>query len=239
MTVRRITTPPLLVLLLLAFVSAAGAGVSDALRAPTEPLPLEAVRTPVVEGLSAFQLRLGATPEEIEARLGGERLGFVAAGPDRYLHLALQDGAQRPSACPAGLDVLDGDLYFLGGRSLIEASLFVSAPAGSRGAIDTMIAELGEPDFEVLLPGSLGLSIGWRSKQSYVLAFFTDLPVFRLNAFQPNPDDLLAGSSLVLFEALDHFADRVAAGVPAREAERDLRDVVAWVDMAREKLQPH
>ena len=53
-----------------------------------------------------------------------------------------------------------------------------------------------------------------------------------------DPQDLLAGTEIVLFEGLRDYSERLARGVPARDLAQDLMKLVTWVAVARGNLEP-
>ena len=193
------------------------------------------------ELLAPFALSLGASPERTGREPLPRRGRYLSAGNDSYLHVALRpESAMRHDVLPApeGLSVVDADLYFADGERLTEASLLVMTRIGRKNAIDRLVAHLGPPEFETNLPGNRDFAIGWRRGEGYLLASFTDLPLFKINAFEDRPDDLLAGSSIVLYEGLSIYASRVASGEAPAVCAEELREIVDWVGMARETLRP-
>lgn len=191
-----------------------------------------------VDALSPFSLSLALTPEEVVRRLGSRPYEILGERNDRYLHVSVPELPAATSALPSpeGLRVLDAHLFFAGGRTLTEASLSASCPAGKRQAIERLIGMLGEPEFETVLPGNLELALGWRLDASFLVVSFTDEEVFRINAFRNDPGDLRAGSAMVLFEGLSLYARRVQAGHPRAETEEDFLEVLGWYGVAREVL---
>lgn len=225
------------------------AGTLPMLGAPIPKAPERAIKSraqvPEEIGKSAllapFALSLGASPERMHDPLP-RRGRYLSAGDDRYLHVALRPesaSAHDVLPAPAGLSVVDADLYFADGERLTEASLLVMTRIGRKNAIDRLVAHLGPPEFETNLPGNRDLAIGWRRGEGYLLASFTDLPVFKISAFEDRPDDLLAGSSIVLYEGLSIYATRVASGEAPAICAEELREIVDWVGMARDTLRPH
>ena len=212
--------------------------------APERALDLdlpESVALPDGDLLAPFDLVLGGAPDGIEARPLSREGRYLSAGDDSYLHVALRPrSAEEYDVLPApeGLSVVDADLYYAGGERLTEASLLVMTRIGKKSAIDRLIALLGAPEFAINLPGNTDLAIGWRRGRGYLLASFTDLPIFKISAFEDRPDDLLAGSSIVLYEGLSIYATRVEAGEPPADCAAELREIVDWVGMARDTLRP-
>lgn len=191
--------------------------------------------------LSPFRLSLGASYESVREAIGLRRRGRLGARGDIYVHAALKKaGASETPLLPApeGLRVVDGDLFFHQGGSspLMEASLLVEATFTTDRAITVLKQWLGTPDFEVVLPGSMNLAVGWRTPGAYLLATFSDLKVFQLSAFCDQPSDLMAGSQIVLFEGLSQYSRQVNAGLPQAETRDRLEEVVRWVEAARQAL---
>ena len=191
--------------------------------------------------LSPFRLSLGASYEAVREVVGLRRQGRLGARGDIYVHAALEKVRESGTPllpAPEGLRVVDGDLFFhQGGKSpLMEASLLVKATFTTDRAITVLEQWLGKPDFEVVLPGSMNLAVGWRTPGAYLLATFSDLDVFQLSAFCDQPSDLLAGSQIVLFEGLSQYSRQVDAGVPPAETRDRLEEVVRWVETARKAL---
>ena len=201
------------------------------------------VREAPLDPLALFHLELGISPERTSAVARLRAPERLAAGPTRYVHYALApiQGGDTVLPAPGGITVLDGDLFFLRAghhdQRLVEASLVLESPAGREAALDLLISHLGQPRFEVVMPGALHLVIGWRTERGYVLATFDDLPVFRLSVFADAEDDLLVGSQIVLWEGLADYAERLAAGEPSGELLRRLVNLVLWVGMARDSLE--
>jgi hypothetical protein len=191
--------------------------------------------------LSPFSLSISAHAGDLREVLEAGRRQFIEAGPDRYLHVALTPprGADaRSISAPSGLRVVDADLYFADGETLKEASLLLRTTRGRKNAIEQLVAHLGSPEFEAVLPGNLDLALGWRTPRGYLVASFTDLPIVHVSAFSNDPTDLMAGSSIVLFEGLSAYADRLHAGAPRGQVESELREILDWYDVAREVLRP-
>ncbi|RMG42398.1 MAG: hypothetical protein D6718_13935 [Acidobacteria bacterium] len=191
----------------------------------------------VADALGPFHLRLGASVPEVERIVPMRKRGFLRAGDDVYLHAVVGDLRSAATVpAPAGLTVLEGDLYFRDGGELVEASLILSADQDAERAIEALETLLGEPRFEVVMPGALELAIGWQAGDGYLLATFTDLSIFRVHAFRNEPQDLLAGTHVMLFEGLERYARRLAAGEPQEKLAEELGQVLAWVRMARRVL---
>jgi hypothetical protein len=201
-----------------------GGGLSDAPRDPLAP----------------FGFSLDSVAPQLAESVRITRRGGLRAGPDRYERWTLgdRDGTGIAIPAPAGLAVLSGEILFSSGGHVVETTLDIQATAGSLAALASLERALGKPGFEVVLPGALDMSAGWRCGSGYVLATFSDLDVFRLTAFRDDADDLLAGTQIVLFEALSDYSDRLSHGAPASEVSRDLMRVVTWVAVARGNLQP-
>ena len=201
-----------------------------ALRLPADP----------VDPLGPFHLSLGASPAELAQVVGVEDAERLKAGPDTYHHFATpplggDDAGELPA--PDGLSVLAAD-FFVGGERLVEASLVVQATLGRTHALQALRRQLGEPDFDVVLPGALDMVVGWRTADGCLLAWFSDLEFFRVSVFRADAHDLLAGAQVVLYDGLLSYSQKLAAGAPASQIAGDLMKVVTWVAMARASLEP-
>ncbi|UCF67222.1 MAG: hypothetical protein JSV80_15810 [Acidobacteriota bacterium] len=190
--------------------------------------------------LAPFQLSLGAGPEDVRRVIPIEARGYLKVDQNVYLHSVVQVPAAdgEPVNASAGLTLLDGDLYFRDGGTLVDASLLLQANDGKLRAIEHFDSLLGEPDFEVVLPGALDFVVGWRTPRGFLLATFGDLPVFRVSAFVDDSDELLTGSQVLLFEGLSHYSRRLAAGESPNDAREELDRLLAWVRMARSLIKP-
>ncbi len=227
----------------LAVTSAAATPTGHRLAVPDLHALARKVREAPLDPLALFHLELGTSPRRTAAVARLRAPERLAAGETRYVHYALAPLSGRPGALPApeGITVVDGDLFYAGtGRDearLVEASLVLEAPAGREAALDLLVSRLGQPEFEVVMPGALHLMIGWRTPRGYVLATFDDLPVFRVSVFADEEEDLLVGSQIVLYEGLADYAERLEAGEPAGDLLRRLVNLVLWVGMARDSLE--
>ncbi len=238
-----ILLPALLAAALLAVTSAAATPTGNPVAVPDLHALARKVREAPLDPLALFHLELGTSPRRAAAVARLRAPERLAAGPSRYVHYALAPLPDHPGALPApdGITVLDGDLFFAGtGRDdgrLLEASLVLEAPAGREAALDLLAARLGQPEFEVVMPGALHLMVGWHTPAGYVLATFDDLPVFRVSVFAAEEEDLLVGSQVMLYEGLADYAERLEAGEPAGDLLRRLVNLVLWVGMARDSLE--
>lgn len=190
--------------------------------------------------LLPFQLTLGSSVQALQKVARVDVQGYLRAKDDVYLHVTLPGMTESLSALPseAGLDVLEGDFFFEGGKQLVEASLLVRDERGHEHAIDALQRQLGRPEFEVVLPGALNLVVGFRTGEGFLLCTFDDLPFFRISAFRNDPQDLMAGSQMLLFEGLADYASRLRAGESQGELMRALLSVVTQASMARSLLKP-
>lgn len=191
--------------------------------------------------LAPFRLTLGRAPEAQTSVPRNAQRQTLIAGPARYVRIGLgatTDAKEGVLPAPKGLDVLDADLYFADGRALTEVSMLVAATRGRDAGIEVLVGALGPPEFETVLPGNDDIALGWRASDGFVLATFTDLPVFRVNAFSNQPEDLMAGASMVLFEGLAHYAARLEDGESRDALDRQLLELMDWVEMARGALRP-
>lgn len=191
--------------------------------------------------LSPFSLTLNKPLTAQTAVPASAEHQTLSSGVARYVRvgLKLQDAGPRSVLpAPQGLEVLDANLYFAEGRALTEVGMLVAAQEGIDRGLERLVSALGAPDFQTTLPGNQDLVVGWRAAEGYVLATFTDLPVFRLNAFADAPEDLMAGASIVLFEGIADYALRVEQGESRVVLDRELRELMDWVEMARGSLRP-
>ena len=195
--------------------------------------------------LVPFRLSLGADVGDVLKRFPEANQRYLRASEATYLHLRLRtlnsDEARAGASIltsPEGTNVVDGDLYFDGAGRLIEASLVLSTEIETRHVLHELESWLGRPDFEVILPGGLDILVGWRAEDGYMIGSFSDIPLFQLSAFRHAPDDLLAGSHLMLYEGLSDYSERLAAGDSPADLLRELLEIVSWVERARRVLQP-
>ncbi len=193
--------------------------------------------------LAPFRISLGASIGELRQIVSLPSTGRVQARDDIYLHAALTErraeleGGVLPA--PSGLRVLDGDFYFHPEEDgLVQVSLLIEATSTTEHAIDQLEGWLGAAEFEIVLPGSLNLIIGWKTPGGYLMGTFSDLAIFQLSAFPDEPADLLAGSQIVLYEGLANFSRGLADGAPESELLPELERVVRWVESTRSVLEP-
>ena len=196
-----------------------------------------------VDPLSPFHLSLAATFDDLSALARVPQTDRLQARDDVYLHASLRERSDELAGgvlpAPAGLRVLDGDLFFLqGGPGVVQASLLVEATATREGAITAIEDWLGRSDFEIVLPGSLNLVIGWRTPGGYLMGTFSDLSIFQLSAFPDEPSDLLAGSQIVLYEGLAEYSRGIADGQSESDLLPALERIVRWVEATRSILEP-
>lgn len=203
---------------------AAGARLPEAARDPLEP----------------FHLQLGATISEVERVTSAEVRGEFRSNRERYVHLGMTAADALGSASfrgPAGLPVLDGDFFFHDGQALVEATFLLESLGGADEARAALGRYLGPPVFSVALPGGATELVGWRSGKGYVLATFSDLPVFRVSVFPDRRADVFAGSQILLFEGLQRFHDRLAAGDAPSRLLDDLMRVFSGANSARSQVE--
>lgn len=203
-----------------------------ALPAPDRPDPLA----------GAFRLMLGSTLDETSRTVPLHVERRLEARGTRYVHAAVEEPAASAEAsarmsAPSGLQVLGADLFFTGADELIETSMLLEAETNTEDAIDELERRWGPADFELVLPGSLSLVIGWRGPSSYALATFTDLQVFELSIFEDRPEDLLAGTQIVLFEGLHRCSQQLDAGQSPEDVLPELMEIVRWVENARQMIR--
>ncbi len=197
--------------------------------------------------LVPFRLSFGTELSDVLERFPDASRRHLRTSEASYLHLQLstagenedESRAEPPSlTSPEGTSVVDGDLYFDGSGTLIEASLVLSSEIETRHVLHELEAWLGRPDFEVILPGGLDILVGWRAEHGYMIGSFSDIPLFQLSAFRHAPDDLLAGSHLMLYEGLSDYSERLAAGDSPAVLLKELLEIVSWVERSRRVLQP-
>ncbi len=208
--------------------------LSDIVAAGTR-LP-EAPRDP----LTPFHLGLGATMSDVTRVTSAEVRGELRSNRERYVHLGMSAAASLDEAAfrgPSGLPVLDGDFFFHDGQKLVEATFLLESPAGADEARDAMRRSLGQPSFSVTLPAGGAELVGWRTGQGYVLATFSDLPVFRVSVFPDRRADVFAGSQILLFEGLQRFHDRLAAGDAPSALLDELMRVFSGANSARSQVE--
>lgn len=196
----------------------------------------ESPRDPLVP----FHLHLRASIAEVRRVTAAEVRGELRADRDRYVHLGLEASGALDDAAfrgPAGLPVLDGDFFFHDGRLLVEASFLVESPGGPGEGREALRRTLGDPSFSVELPNGGTELVGWRAGDGYLIATFSDLPLFRVSAFPDRRADLFAGSQILLFEGLQRFHDRLAAGDSLSSLIDDLMRVFAGANSARSQLE--
>ncbi len=235
-----------IVILSLAFGGAFGtvAHASTTPRTPGNESGLEGLSETLADRyadpLTLFGLSLDLSVERLRGVAPALRSDRLKAGPDTYERWALGRAAAGAPELPlrAGLRVASGEFFFSGGTRMVEASLEIEAKSGNEAAIRALEQALGRPSFEVVLPGALQMMVGWRNGSKYVLATFDDVAMFRLSAFRDEPEDLLAGTEIVLFEGLRDYSERLAQGVSRAELNRDLLRLVTWVAVARGNLEP-
>jgi hypothetical protein len=196
----------------------------------------EAARDP----LAPFHLQLGATMSDVTRVTAAEVRGELRSNRERYVHLGMAAADSLGSAAfrgPAGLPVLDGDFFFHDGEKLVEATFLLESPGGAEEAREAMRRCLGQPAFTVTLPSGGAELVGWRSGTGYVLATFNDLPVFRVSVFPDRRADVFAGSQILLFEGLQRFHDRLAAGDAPSTLLDDLMRVFSGANSARSQVE--
>jgi hypothetical protein len=193
-----------------------------------------------LDPLAPFQLALRSSVKIVQRTVSIDVHGYLRAQQDVYVHAALPspDDADRPLKSDLGFELLEGDLYFLDGDRLVEASFLARDQRGNDHAVARLKERFGKPAFEVVLPGALSLVVGFRSANGFLMATFDDLPVFRISAFDHDPADAMAGSQMLLFEGLSEYSAQLRAGTPQSEAIRSLLQAVTEASMARGLLKP-
>jgi hypothetical protein len=224
-------------------------GVPSALALPCPPAGSDDLETPFdrladepTELAGAFRLILGSSLAQTSETVPLHVEQQLEARETRYVHAAFK-GREKVAAAPGmpapqGLSVLGADLFFVGGNELIETSMLLRADTGKEQAIDELERRWGTPDFEVVLPGSLTMIVGWRGPASYALATFSDLQVFELSIFEDRPEDLIAGTQIVLYEGLLRCAEQLDAGQSPDDVMPQLMEIVRWVEDARRVIRP-
>lgn len=196
----------------------------------------EAARDPLLP----FHLRLGATMSDVTRVTSAEVRGELRSNRERYVHLGMPAAGSLDEAAfrgPANLPVLDGDFFFHDGKKLVEATFLLESPAGADEAREAMRRCLGQPSFAVTLPAGGAEIVGWRTGQGYVIATFNDLPVFRVSVFPDRRADVFAGSQILLFEGLQRFHDRLAAGDAPSTLLDELMRVFTGANSARSQVE--
>jgi hypothetical protein len=190
----------------------------------------------------AFRLMLGSSLEQTSRTVPLEVEQRLRARETRYLHAAFtqrEAGSRKQSmSAPQGLHVLGADLFFSDRDELIETSMLLESDTSAEDAIDELERRWGPADFEMVLPGSLSLVVGWRGPSSYALATFSDLPVFELSIFEDRPEDLLTGTQIVLFEGLRRCSKQLDEGRSPEDVLPELMEIVRWVEDARQVIRP-
>ncbi|MFN7965860.1 MAG: hypothetical protein U0V87_09275 [Acidobacteriota bacterium] len=190
--------------------------------------------------LAPFRLSLGSSISALKKVASVDVQGYLRAKDDVYLHVALPSSTEAASLlpCELGIDVLDGDFFYQNGSQLMEATFLARDLRGNEHAIDALQRTFGKPDFEVVLPGALNLVIGFRTRDGFLLCTFDDLPFFRISAFRNDPQDLMAGSQMLLFEGLSDYSQRLERGESQNSLIQALMSVVTQAGMARSLLKP-
>jgi hypothetical protein len=233
----------------MAAVAACFASVSASVALPCPPEGCETLATPFDrltdepgELAGAFRLILGSSVAQTSQTMPLDVMQELSAKQTSYVHAAYRGGEQATEhggmRAPHGLSVLGADLFFTGTDELIETSLLVRADDGTESAIDELERRWGVPDFEVVLPGSLTMVVGWKGPHSYALATFSDLSVFELSIFEDRPEDLLAGTQIVLYEGLLRCSRQLDAGQSPDDVMPQLMEIVRWVEDARRVIRP-
>ena len=223
--------------------SPAAAGTSAPVPlSPLSDLVAAAARLPesARDPLAPFHLRLGATMSDVSRVTSAEVRGELRSNRERYVHLGMTAADALGQAAfrgPSGLPVLDGDFFFHDGEKLVEATFLLESPAGPDEAREAMRRCLGQPSFTVTLPAGGAELVGWRSGPGYVIATFNDLPVFRVSIFPDRRADVFAGSQILLFEGLQRFHDRLAAGDAPSTLLDDLMRVFTGANSARSQVE--
>lgn len=189
--------------------------------------------------LSAFRLILGSTPAEAGAAVAFQSQDELRARATRYVHAAVSgEAGAGGSMAPEGMQVLGADLFFLEGERLIETSMVLQSDTSPLDAIERLESRWGAAEFAVVMPGSMHMIVGWKGHRSYAIGSFTDLPVFELSVFEEQPEDLLAGTQLILYEGLRRYARQLDEGNSPQDALPELLEVVRWVENARSLIEP-
>ncbi|MCU0223825.1 MAG: hypothetical protein MUF27_07100 [Acidobacteria bacterium] len=223
--------------------TAAAGTTSPVPRSPLTDLTAAGARLPEAarDPLVPFHLELGASMSQVARVTAAEVRGELRSHRERYVHLGMTAADALGAASfrgPAGLPVLDGDFFFHDGEKLVEATFLLESPAGTDEAREAMRRCLGRPSFSVTLPAGGAELVGWRSGPGYVIATFNDLPVFRVSVFPDHPADIFAGSQILLFEGLQRFHDRLAAGDAPSALLDDLMRVFTGANSARSQVEP-
>lgn len=200
-----------------------------------------ALPDPPSDPLAPFHLALSATLKDLARRENVSAIEDLRAGPDAYRHVGLRPPPEdSPTRFPAsgGISVAAGDFYFGEDDRMEQATLLVHAAYGAPQAIAALTRQLGAPEFEVVLPGAMDHVLGWRMSSGCLLAWFSDLDLFRVTAFRSDAHDVLAGAQVVLFDGLARYSSQLAAGVSPSELAGELMQVVTWVAIARSQLEP-
>jgi hypothetical protein len=209
---------------------------------PLSDLVAAGARLPeaALDPLAPFHLQLGATMSEVSRVTSAEVRGELRSNREHYVHLGMTAADSLGVAAfrgPADLPVLDGDFFFHDGEKLVEATFLLEAPAGSDEAQEAMRRCLGQPSFTVTLPAGGAELVGWQSGPGYVIATFSDLPVFRVSVFPDCRADVFAGSQILLFEGLKRFQDRLAAGDAPSALLDELMRVFTGANSARSQVE--
>ena len=226
---------------LAAWFAAAGTSAPVPL-SPLSDLVAAAARLPEAarDPLAPFHLQLSATMSEVTRVTSAEVRGELRSNRERYVHLGMAAADSLRAATfrgPAGLPVLDGDFFFHDGEKLVEATFLLESPAGADEGREAMRRCLGPPVFTVTLPAGGAELVGWRSGPGYVIATFNDLPVFRVSVFPDRRADVFAGSQILLFEGLQRFHDRLAAGDAPSILLDELMRVFTGANSARAQVE--
>lgn len=193
-----------------------------------------------VDPFEPFHLSAGSSIQTVENVASVVPVGYLGAGEAVYLQMSLASSPGQAALLPSpdGMQVVQGQLFFVGEGRLIEATLTLDSTANSQQALEELSRQIGPPEFSMTLPGSIDLFVGWRFEKGCALATFDDSQRFQLSAFAAEPDDALVGPQLVLFDHLSQYARRKSEGVAEDVLVQDLLEVVGWLEAERSNIRP-
>ena len=183
---------------------------------------------------------MGCEPGAVSPREARIRRAHLVGPGQRVLQIGLSPrhhatGGVLPA--PTGLMVLEADLYFADETRMTEASLVVLAEEGRDAGMAVLVRELGRPAFRAELPGYGDVVLGWRAGRTLAMARFTDLDVIHLTISLDQPEDAIAGPSVLLFEGLMEYATRRARLGASAQLEIQVRQLLDWVELARSSVR--
>lgn len=192
------------------------ASIAGSWRGPADgPSPPVRLADRPLDPLAPFHLELGLTPADLRRVANPRKLRPHRTAQATYQHLRLGpakpgEGALLPA--PEGLQVLEADFFFEPSGSLTKAAFLVRAESSGARAERTLRAYLGNPDFEVAIPGQFQRLVGWKTGEGALIARFSDLPVFQVTVTPLAAQNDLAAAHLLIFDGLKVFSRRLAAG---------------------------